>query len=165
MLVASVWAQANGGAIGRDGGMPWHLPEDLAHFKAVTLGHPVIMGRLTWESLPEKFRPLPGRDNVVVSRNPDYVAEGATVLGSFEAALRWCEDRGAERVSNIGGGHLFLAGLPLTDELLVTRIDLDVADADTFAPEIGAEWELADGGAPEISKTGLTYRFERYVRH
>ncbi|WP_425280681.1 dihydrofolate reductase [Leucobacter insecticola] len=78
-----IWAQSRNGAIGRDGDMSWHLPEDLAHFKRVTLGAPVIMGRRTWESLPERFRPLPGRANIVVSRDPAYRADGATVVSSL----------------------------------------------------------------------------------
>lgn len=188
-----IWAEARGGAIGRAGDMPWHLPEDLAHFKRSTLGDPVVMGRRTWESLPERFRPLPGRANIVVSRDPAFTADGATVASSLEAALaelgvgrgaglgveRGSElgvERGAEtgvergsepaagRAWIMGGGQLYRAAMPLADTLLVTRIELDVPDADTFAPEIGPEWRLADEGEPLVAASGLGYRFERYER-
>ncbi len=168
--IGMVWAEARGeggrGAIGRDGEMPWYLPEDLAHFKAVTLGDPVIMGRRTWESLPERFRPLPGRENFVVTRDAGYVAEGANVRASLPAVLKEVAERaGADApVWVIGGGELYRAAMPLAGELLVTRIELDVGGADTFAPEIGPEWRLADPGVPLVSKTGLGYRFERYSR-
>lgn len=156
-----IWAQARGGAIGRAGDMPWHLPEDLAYFKRSTLGDPVVMGRRTWESLPERFRPLPGRQNVVVSRDPQCEAAGAEVAPSVEAALAGL---GGERAWIMGGGELYRTAMPLADVLLVTRIDLDVDDADTFAPEIGPEWLLVDAGEPLVAASGLGYRFERYER-
>lgn len=170
MTVGMIWAEARGvdaegrerGAIGRGGDMPWHLPEDLAHFKRVTLGAPVIMGRRTWESLPERFRPLPGRENAIVTRDPGYIAEGATVVDSLEAAIAAVP--GEHRAWIMGGGELYRAAMPRATELWVTRIDLDVPDADTFAPEIGDEWTLADPGEALTSKTGLGYRFERWVR-
>ena len=83
MTIGLIWAQSTSGVIGRDGSIPWALPEDLAHFKRLTMGHTVVMGRRTWESLPVRFRPLPGRRNIVVSRNPDYRAEGAAVVDSI----------------------------------------------------------------------------------
>lgn len=159
--ITLVWAEARDGAIGRDGVMPWRLPEDLAHFRSATTGSPVVMGRRTWESLPERFRPLPGRANVVVSRNPAFQAEGATVATSLEAAIAAA---GARRVSVIGGGELYRQAMPIASTLIVTRIDLRVPGADTFAPEIGDEWRLTDAGEPRVSKTGLGYRFERYAR-
>jgi dihydrofolate reductase len=131
-VVALVAAVARGGVIGRDGDLPWHLPEDMAHFRSVTMGCPVVMGRKTWDSLPPRFRPLPGRRNVVVTRNPAWSADGAERAGSFEEALALVD--GAERVSVIGGGEIFAAALPFADELVLTEIDLDV-DGDTFFPE------------------------------
>lgn len=144
--------------------MPWYLPEDLAHFKQVTLGAPVIMGRRTWESLPERFRPLPGRENLVVTRDIEYAAPGAAVKSSLEDALRSTSGSGAEIVWIMGGGEMYRAALPFADELVVTRIELDVPDADTFAPEIGVEWQLVDAGLPAVSGTGLGHRFERWER-
>lgn len=157
-----IWAEARGGAIGRGGAMPWHLPEDLAHFRRETTGAPVVMGRRTWESLPERFRPLPGRANVVVSRDAGYAAPGAVVVPGIDAALEACA--GAERAWIIGGGALYRAAMPLADELVVTRIALDVPDADTFAPTIGPEWELVDPGADAVSAGGVGYRFARFRR-
>lgn len=173
MTVGLIWAQARGvagrGAIGRDGDMPWHLPEDLAHFKAVTLGAPVIMGRRTWESLPARFRPLPGRTNVVVTRAAGYAADGARTAASLEDALALARsDAGAAaaagRIWVIGGGELYRAAMPFAAELAVTRIELDVPDADTFSPEIGPEWRLVDPGEALVAANGLAYRFERYRR-
>ena len=164
MRMGMIWAEARGGAIGRNGDMPWHLPEDLAHFKQVTLGAPVIMGRRTWESLPERFRPLPGRENIVVTRDAAYETPGAAVRSSLDDALRAASDSGAETVWIIGGGEMYRAVLPFANELVVTRIELDVPDADTFAPEFGVEWQLVDAGVPAVSGTGLGYRFERWER-
>jgi dihydrofolate reductase len=132
VTIALVAAVARGGVIGRDGGLPWRLPEDMAHFREVTIGHPVVMGRRTWESLPDRFRPLPGRRNVVVTRNPEWSSTGAERAGSLEEALALVG--GAERVSVIGGGELFAQALPLADELVLTEIDLGF-EGDTFFPE------------------------------
>ena len=168
MRIGMIWAEARGaggrGAIGRGGSMPWHLPEDLVHFRRATTGAPVIMGRRTWESLPERFRPLPGRENLVVTRDRGFDAPGATVAHGLDEALAEVRDRGAERIWIMGGGQLYRAAMPLADELVVTRIELDVPDADTFAPEIGPEWRLADAGEALVAASGLGYRFERWVR-
>jgi len=162
--IGLIWAEAHGGAIGRAGGMPWHLPEDLAHFRRVTSGAPVIMGRLTWDSLPERFRPLPGRANIVISRDAEAVAPGARVATSLDAALEVARELSPERIWVIGGAQIFAAALPLADELSVTRIALDVEGADTFAPEFGGDWELADAGEPRVAENGHGYRFERWLR-
>ncbi|MFD6055054.1 dihydrofolate reductase [Agromyces sp. NPDC060279] len=173
--IGLVWAEAHGGVIGAGGGMPWHVPEDLAHFKAVTLGAPVVMGRKTWDSLPERFRPLPGRANVVVTRQGDWSAEGVQRAGSLDEALALAADAAdaageAVRVWVIGGGELFRQALPRADRLEVTELDLDVA-GDAFAPGRGAEWRL-EAGDPEpdgephwhTSRSGIRYRFLSYVR-
>lgn len=162
--VKLVWAEARGGAIGRDGQMPWHLPEDLAHFKQATLGTPVIMGRRTWESLPERFRPLPGRLNIIVSRDEGYVAKGAETVSSFDAALSLAKRSTDGAISVIGGGQIYRAAMPSATELVVTRIELDIDDADTYAPEIGPNWRLRDSTAQRTSADGIGYRFESYVR-
>ena len=173
MRIGMIWAEARGGAIGRGGVMPWHVPEDLKHFRRSTTGAPVIMGRRTWESLAEPFRPLPGRDNVVISRDPEYDAPGATLVGSLDDAVAHLRDagNGSEAISAepeivwiMGGGQIYHEGMRIADELLVTRFELDVDDADTFAPEIGPEWTLADSGETRTSETGIGYRFERWVR-
>lgn len=162
-----IWAEGRGGAIGRDGGMPWHLPEDLAHFKQVTLGAPVLMGRRTWFSLPERFRPLPGRRNIVISRDPALIVDGAETASDLVSALALLTD-GAPGAAVpawvMGGGELYRHALPFASELVVTRIALDIQDADTFAPTIGPEWVLFDAGEWLLADSGIEYRFERYRR-
>jgi dihydrofolate reductase len=131
LTVSLVAAVARGGVIGRDGGIPWRLPEDVAHFKSLTTGHAVVMGRRTWDSLPERFRPLPGRRNVVVTRDATWRADGAERAGSLEQALALLG--GAEQVFVIGGAEIYAAALPHADELVLTEIDLEV-EGDTFFP-------------------------------
>jgi dihydrofolate reductase len=168
-----IWAQTPAGVIGRDGALPWRLPEDLAHFREVTDGHPVVMGRATWVSLPDRFRPLPGRANVVLSRDPAFVACGARVAPSLEAALAIArgEDAGAEAEAAssptdiwvIGGAAVYAAALPLADVLEVTEVDLDVP-GDAFAPAVDPrEWRTVTGPW-RTSGTGLRYRFVRRSR-
>lgn len=149
-----IWAQAtsrNGrrNAIGYQGGMPWHLSEDLQRFKELTISHPVIMGRKTWESLSEGSRPLKNRDNIVVSRNVHYRAQGATVVEDIDAALciarqESIPDDGIDRseIWVIGGAQLFEAALAHATKAFVTEIRTEV-DADTYAPDI---LQLVDAG-------------------
>jgi dihydrofolate reductase len=160
--VGLVWAEARGGVIGADGGMPWSVPEDLAHFKSVTMGAPVVMGRRTWESFPDRFRPLPGRRNIVVTRNEQWSADGAERAASLDDGLALA---GPGRVWVIGGGGLFREAIERADLLEVTELDLDV-DGDTFAPSRQG-WtvtsEEPDTGW-ETSRTGIRYRFLRLER-
>ena len=137
MKIGLIWAQARNRVIGKNGVMPWHLPEDLAHFKRVTLNHPVVMGRKTWDSIPPRFRPLPGRTNIVVTRQPDWNENGAQRTSSLREALQLCEN--SAQVWIIGGAQIYAQALPLADELVVTEIDAEV-DGDAFAPAIGPEW-------------------------
>ncbi|MBK6867118.1 MAG: dihydrofolate reductase [Burkholderiales bacterium] len=158
--VGLIWAQARNGVIGKHGVMPWHLPEDLAHFKRTTLNHPVIMGRKTWDSIPPRFRPLPDRRNIVVSRQADWHAEGAERVPDLREALRLCE--GADKVWVIGGAQIYAQALPLADELVVTEIDADF-DGDAFAPALGREWrEVAR--QPLTAASGLPLAFVTYRR-
>lgn len=156
--IGLVWAEAAGGVIGADGGMPWHVPEDLAHFRAVTLGAPVIMGRRTWESFPDRFRPLPGRRNIVVTRSDEWDADGAERAGSLDDALKLAAD--AAEVWVIGGGGIFREAIGRADVLEVTELDLQV-DGDTYAPDRSG-WsavgvEPAEGW--HTSRGGIRYRF------
>lgn len=121
MMISMIAAMAHDRVIGLDNQMPWHLPADLAHFKRVTLGKPVLMGRKTFESIG---RPLPGRRNLVISRNPDYRADGVEVIDSVEAALALLADSDVAELMVIGGGHLYGQLLPRADRLYLTRIDL-----------------------------------------
>jgi len=129
-LLTLIVARARNGTIGRDNTLPWRLPEDLQHFKRTTMGAPVIMGRKTWDSIG---RPLPGRRNIVVSRNRDLKLEGAEVVASLEDAQRLCV--GVEQVFLIGGAQLYAEALPSADRLIVTEIDADVP-GDAFFPAV-----------------------------
>ncbi len=162
-----IWAQTTDGAIGKAGAMPWHLPEDLRWFRERTAGHPVIMGRKTWESLPQRFRPLPGRDNIVVTRNPHFAAEGATVVTSLSEALRAAGDHSEPGAAAwvMGGGELYRQAMAHADLIARTVIDTKVPDADTFAPDIPEQqWRATTIGEPQQSTTGLGFRFEIWTR-
>ncbi len=161
MKLGLIYARAANGTIGKDGTMPWHLPEDLAHFKRTTLGSPVVMGRKTWESLPPRFRPLPGRTNVVVTRQADWQAAGATVAHSLPQALSLCEP--ALQAWIIGGADIYAQALPLADQVVVTEIDAHF-DGDAFAPELGPEWRETRREAL-VCATGLSLSFVTYQRH
>ncbi len=174
--IGMIWAQTPDRVIGRDGTMPWHLPEDLRHFRDRTLGRPVVMGRRTWESFPERFRPLPGRTNIVVSRTlsadeaaGDAVrATGAVVAEDFGAGLRAAaEADGLDMVWVIGGATLYEQALDVATLAEVTVIDTDV-EGDTHAPALDPRWTLT-GADPSpdgwhTSAAGLRHRFERWER-
>lgn len=155
--VGLIWAEAAGGVIGAEGGMPWHVPEDLAHFKEVTLGTPVIMGRKTWDSLPERFRPLSGRENIVITRQQDWTADGARRATTVAEAVR-----GHDEVWIIGGAEIFAQVIGDADRLEVTELDLEVS-GDAYAPE-KTGWRLVGEGEWQTSRTGIRYRFLRYER-
>ena len=156
MTLGLVWAQTPTGVIGRDGALPWRLPEDLAHFREVTDGHPVVMGRATWLSLPDRFRPLPGRLNVVLSRDPAFVASGARVAASLEAALAVAHDEAASAAGASAGAAVSAAGA-------VTEVDLDVP-GDALAPDVDPAGRRTVTGPWLTSGTGLRYRFVRRTR-
>lgn len=154
-------AVAANGVIGRDNALPWRLPEDMKHFRALTMGHPVVMGRKTWESLPAKFRPLPGRRNIVISRNPDYRAEGATVVSSLAAALAAAGT--AAEVFVIGGAALYVGALAIADRLELTEIAAEF-EGDAHFPAVDrSQWRQAARQAG-VSETGLAYAFVTYER-
>ncbi|KQY09752.1 dihydrofolate reductase [Mycobacterium sp. Root135] len=159
MSIGLIWAQSTSGVIGRANGIPWRLPEDQARFKELTLGHAVVMGRLTWESLPAKVRPLPGRRNVVVTRQADFVAEGATVVGSLEDGLI------GDDTWVIGGAQIYALALPLATRCEVTEVDVALTreDDDAVAPELDEAW-VGTAGDWLTSASGLRYRFSSYVR-
>ena len=154
-----IWAQSTSGVIGRDGGIPWQLPEDLARFKEVTKGHTVVMGRRTWDSLPAKVRPLPGRRNIVVTRQNNFVAEGAMVVGSLDDALA------DSQIWVIGGGQIYALALPRADRCDVTEVDVDIPrdDGDAIAPVLDEAW-VGTPGEWLTSDAGLRYRYHSYHR-
>ena len=154
-----IFARANGGVIGKNNALPWHLPEDLAHFKRTTLGQPVIMGRKTWDSLPERFRPLPGRTNVVVTRQPDWTGGSALRADSLQQALSLCSP--ATHAWVIGGAQLYAQALPLASSVVVTEIELEVEGGDAFAPALNPPWQVAQR-ADHTAANGLNYRLLTY---
>jgi dihydrofolate reductase len=169
MQINLIWAEAHNRVIGLNGKMPWHLPEDLAHFKRVTLGCPVIMGRKTWDSLPPRFRPLPGRKNIVISRQADFFAGQVNtdlrVVTSLEAALDIASQH--ETVWVIGGAQIYAQALPLATKVVVTEIDAEFA-GDAFAPVLGSDWiEMAREPHVATSEAAnrLQYAFVTYQKH
>ena len=160
MNINLIFARSANGVIGKNNAMPWHLPEDLAHFKKLTLGSPVLMGRKTWDSLPPKFRPLPGRSNVVITRQTDWQAEGATTAGSLQAALTLCQS--SSEVWIIGGAQIYAQAEPLASRIEVTHIDKNY-EGDAFAPRLGPQW-LPIHREDHVSSIGLNYSFITYTK-
>ncbi|MBI2749511.1 MAG: dihydrofolate reductase [Burkholderiales bacterium] len=158
MQLHLIFAKARNGVIGKDNALPWHLPEDMAHFKRVTMGCPVIMGRKTWDSIPARFRPLPGRVNVVVSRQPGWNETGAKPSSSLREALSFCEQ--FPDVWVIGGAELYAQALPCANTAVVTEIDADF-DGDAFAPQFGPAW-LETARETHTSVNGLRFSFVTY---
>lgn len=163
--LALIAALAQNRVIGRDNQLPWHLPADLKHFKALTLGKPIIMGRKTWDSLG---RPLPGRLNLVVSRQAGLQLEGAEVFASLEDAVAraeaWAREEDAEEVMLIGGAQLYTQGLEHGDRLYLTRVEL-APEGDAFFPEVpDADWRLASSIEHEASDTTPAYAFQVWER-
>ena len=154
MPLHMIYARARNGVIGKQGQLPWHLPEDLAHFKRTTLGQPVVMGRVTWESLPEKFRPLPGRSNVVVSRQPSFCAPGAQVVASLDDAIALFPP--TEVIWLIGGAQLYAQGMAKASRIVVTEIDADY-EGDAYAPSLSTSDWIETHRTSHISAQGLTY--------
>ena len=155
MRLHLIFAQSRNGVIGVNDTLPWHLPEDLAHFKKSTLGCPVIMGRKTWDSLPPKFRPLPGRLNIVITRQTDWLANGAQVAHSLQAACALCPAQSDAWV--IGGAEIYAQALPLATSAVITLIDADF-EGDAFAPELGAAWSETSR-ENHVAANGLAYSF------
>ncbi len=159
-LIAAV---ARNGAIGKGNALLWNEPEDQRHFRRVTMGCPVIMGRKTWESLPARFRPLPGRRNVVVTRDPAWRAEGADAVRSLDAALELLA--GTARAFVIGGAEIYALALPRADELVLTEIDAELP-GDTFFPDWDRARFTADAREPHVAAngSGIGYSFVTYKR-
>ncbi len=160
MQLNLIFARASNGVIGHHNALPWHLPEDMAHFKHTTLGCPVIMGRKTWDSLPDRFRPLPGRLNVVVTRQADWRAPGALVAHSMPMACELCPPDSTAWV--IGGAEIYALALPLAQIAVVTDIEASF-EGDAFAPQFGSGW-LEVARERHLSCTGLNFSFITYQR-
>ena len=158
-MITLIAAMGKNRAIGLNGRMPWHLPAELQHFKQVTMGKAIVMGRKTWQSIG---RPLPGRQNIVISRNSDFIATGANVVGSLEAALQISE---TEEIMVIGGGQLYALALPYARRMILTLIDIE-PEADTWFPEWNSgQWEPIEERNFEADDTsGLAYRIVEFAR-
>jgi len=154
MTVHLIWAEAEGGVIGAKGEIPWHIPGEQQTFKERTMGSTVVMGRATWDSLPDRVRPLPGRRNVVLTRQPGWAAPGAEVFGSVDDLLKAHDDFWV-----IGGAAVYTELLSAADHIVRTRIDLAV-EGDTYAPRLGPEWQVAAGADWRTSSTGVRYVVE-----
>ncbi|GAA1105077.1 dihydrofolate reductase [Nesterenkonia jeotgali] len=170
--IGMIWAQTQNGVIGDAGAMPWHLPEDLAHFKATTGGAPVVMGRRTWESFPAKYRPLPGRQNIVITKDP-HAAEQIRELGghpvtSLDEGIKIASEVATEKIWIIGGGRVYAETMDrgLADLAVITVIQSD-ASGDTSAPALTPEWELTErepAAGRHQGANGLAFHIETHRR-
>jgi dihydrofolate reductase len=156
MALNLIYACADNGVIGRDNTLPWHLPEDLAHFRQLTLGCPVLMGRKTWDSLPPRFRPLPGRLNLVLTRQADWHAQGATRVDSLDDALAQCP-RGQD-LWVIGGAEVYAMALPRAHRLEITEVHVQV-EGDAMAPDIDPKAWLEVARTRHTAANGTAYSF------
>lgn len=160
MRISMIVAVAANGTIGREGELPWHLPEDLRHFKRITLGKPVVMGRKTWESIG---RPLPGRHNVIVTRQKDFAAHGASVVGSPGAALELLADE--QEVMIIGGGGIYREFLGRADRLYLTEVGVEIDGDAHFPPVDPGEWrEVSREAHAADERHAYPYTFIRLDR-
>ncbi len=152
MKISIVVAVADNNAIGKEGKLLWRLPKDLQYFKEVTWGHHVLMGRKTWDSIPPKFSPLPGRVNIIITRQPGFVCEGCKVVNSLDEGIEFAKQAGESELMIIGGGEIYKQALEKADKVYLTRVKNTFADADTFFPELpesawltlNNEWNMAD---------------------
>ena len=161
MTLTLIAAVARNGAIGKNNELLWHEPQDQRHFRAATMGHPVVMGRKTWDSLPARFRPLPGRRNVVVTGNTALRFEGAEAAPSLQhALLRLAAE---QRVFVIGGAQLYEQALPLADELMLTEVDADLDGDVSFPPWPATEWTLVER-QPAVAADATPFAFVTYRR-
>lgn len=156
-MVSIVVAQGSNRVIGVEGGLPWHLPSDMRRFRDLTMGHAVVMGRKTFESIPDRFRPLPGRRNVVISSNVRY--DGVEMAPTLAAAVRACDGN----CFVIGGGQVYAEALGIADRCYVTEVDA-AAQGDTFFPQLpDAEWRCVEESEP-ISENDHSFVFRVYDR-
>ena len=162
MKINMIYARAANGVIGKNNRLPWNLPEDMAHFKRLTQGFPVIMGRKTWDSLPPKFRPLPGRVNVVVTSQKGWADTGAVVAPSFPHALSLNVCKEAAEVWVIGGAQIYELAKPLANRIEVTELKEDF-DGDAFAPTLGSALQETSR-ENHVSANGLPFSFITYNR-
>ena len=160
MRLNLIYARAANGVIGKDNALPWHLPEDMAHFKRMTAGCPVVMGRKTWDSLPPRFRPLPGRRNIVVTRQVGWQADGAERAAGLPEAIALSAD--AAEVWVIGGAQIYAEAAPLAHRAVVTEIGREF-EGDAHAPSLSADWQET-ARETHVAADGLPFDFVTYMR-
>ena len=166
MTISIIVAIAKDRAIGKDNDLLWNLPDDMAFFKNTTKGHAIIAGRKNYESIPPKFRPLPGRTNIIVTRNKDYKAEGAIVTHSLEEAIEKGKATESDELFIIGGGQIYKQGLNLCDKIYLTEVNATFPDADVHFPEISDEWkEVKRAHHPADDKHKYSFEFIELVRN
>lgn len=158
IIIAAI---ATNRVIGRDNQLLWNIPEDMAHFKALTAGHTVLMGRKTWESLPPRFRPLPGRRNIVITRQADYAAPGAELADSLEAAIALAEPDSCAFI--IGGGEIYRQAMDLADRLELTEVSLE-PEGDAWFPAVPGDCWTENSRRPLSSQSGTQLAFVTYRR-
>lgn len=160
--ICAIVAMGDDREIGYENKLIWRISEDLKRFKALTMGHPIVMGRKTFESLP---KPLPGRTNIVITRNPEYAPEGCVIAHSIEKALELAANsEGGDKIFIIGGGEIYKQAFPLLNRLEITHIH-ENSDADTFFPQFTMqEWTLTDKSDIKETLDGINYTFESYKR-
>lgn len=166
MAIHLIYARAANGVIGKDNAMPWHLPEDLAHFKQLTQGCAVVMGRKTWDSLPARFRPLPGRTNIVVTRQADWRPAPASDQVLRAASLEEALEQGQQISQDVwvmGGAQIYAQALPLAHTVEVTEIGRDY-EGDAYAPTLDPQWQEVSR-SNHLAANGLPYSFVRYEKH
>ena len=161
MQINMIFARAANGVIGNKNTLPWHLPEDMAHFKRLTSGCPVIMGRKTWDSLPLRFRPLPGRTNIVITRQPDWHAAGAQTAIGLHEAFALCES--SQQVWIIGGAQVYAQAEALAQRIEVTEIARNF-EGDAYAPVLGNQWKES-AREDHVSTNGMKFSFITYNKH
>ena len=160
MIISLIVAKSRNNVIGKSGTIPWHLPADLKYFKKVTLGHHIIMGRKTYESIG---RPLPGRTNIVVTRNKAYTAEGCVIVNSVEAGLAFARMNEEQEVFIVGGSTLYNEIIPEAEKMYITEVDLLVLDGDTFFPEYDEQMWIESNQYPYVADEVNKFNYTMYI--
>lgn len=165
MKIALIAAMSKNRVIGINNDLPWHLPDDMKFFMETTLGHVVIMGRKNYDSLPKKFKPLPNRTNVILTRQIGYQIENCTVVNTLDDAYNFAASRGEEELFVIGGGQVYQMAIDKADVVYLTEIDGDIDNGEVFFPEMGSEWvEVSRKHHPADSRHKYAFDFVTYKR-
>jgi dihydrofolate reductase len=166
MIITQIVARTKNNVIGRENDLPWHLPDDMKFFKETTRGHHILMGRKNFESIPMKFRPLPDRVNIVITRQEDYTAEGVKVFNSIDEGVSFARESGADELFIIGGAEIYKQTLSITDKIYLTEINT-IMDGDAFYPELDPDhWiEIDRWHHPSDSRHEFDFDFVTYERN